>query len=185
MCPQPSPKPQAQRTPEARSASAREVIDLDKHGLAAPSRWAWPLATSLRTGPASYIPTILQKRPQAETDLVSVVFVSGSLGMAPSTITSAHSPWQRMARAKQFASRIAKSLDQKGVIMRSSIRMAQPWCSLTTLNVIMMCQREWAAKSSVLRNHHFTPDDRNYRIIQPRGGSAALIYVKCSGGSGS
>jgi hypothetical protein len=66
-----------------------------------------------------------------------VVFVSGSFGTASSTITSAHSPWQRMARAKEFASRIAKSLDQKGVIMRSSIRMAQPCCSLTTLNVII------------------------------------------------
>jgi hypothetical protein len=44
-CPQPSPKPEAQRTLEARSAPAREVIDLDKHGLAAPSRWAWPPAT--------------------------------------------------------------------------------------------------------------------------------------------
>jgi hypothetical protein len=47
-----------------------------------------------------------------------------------------------MARAKQFASRIAKSLDQKGVIMRSSVRMAQPCCSLTTLNVIIACLRE-------------------------------------------
>ena len=89
--------------------------------------------------------------PQAAADLVSVVFVSGSLGTASSTITSAHSPWQRMARAKQFASRIAKSLDQKGVIMRSSIRMAQPCCSLTTLNVIIACHREWAARNSVLR----------------------------------
>ena len=79
---------------------------------------------------------------------MSVVFVSGSLGTAPSTITSAHSPWQRMARAKQFASRIAKSLDQKGVIMRLSIRMAQPCCSLTTLNVIIACYREWAAGNS-------------------------------------
>ena len=89
--------------------------------------------------------------PQAATDLISVVFISGSLGTASSTITSAHSPWQRMARAKQFASRIAKSLDQKGVIMRSSIRMAQPCCSLTTLNVIIAYHREWAARNSVLR----------------------------------
>ena len=81
--------------------------------------------------------------PQAATDLVSVVFVSGSLGTASSTITSAHSPWQRIARAKQFASRIAKSLDQKGVIMRLSIRMAQPCCSLTTLNVIIAFHRKW------------------------------------------
>jgi hypothetical protein len=56
-----------------------------------------------------------------------------------------------MARAKQFASRIAKSLDQKGVIIRLSIRMAQPCCSLTTLNVIIACHREWAARNSVLR----------------------------------
>jgi hypothetical protein len=47
-----------------------------------------------------------------------------------------------MAWAKQFAWRIAKSLDQKGVIMRSSIRMAQPCCSLTTLNVNIEYQRE-------------------------------------------
>src|SRR5579872_5118747 len=45
------PKPQAQRTLEARSAPAREVIDFDKHGLAAPSTWAWPLTT-----PASTLP---------------------------------------------------------------------------------------------------------------------------------
>ena len=89
--------------------------------------------------------------PQAAADLVSVLFVSGSLGTASSTITSAHSPWQRMARAKQFTSRIAKSLDQKGVIMRSSIRMAQPCCSLTTLNVIIACYREWAARNFVIR----------------------------------
>ena len=89
--------------------------------------------------------------PQAATDLISVVFISGSLGTASSTITSAHSPWQRMARAKQFASRIAKSFDQKGVIMRSSIRMAQPCCSLTTLKVIITFHREWAATSSVFR----------------------------------
>jgi hypothetical protein len=48
-----------------------------------------------------------------------------------------------MARAKQFASRIAKSLDQKGVIIRLSIRMAQPCCSLTTLNVIIAFHRKW------------------------------------------
>lgn len=95
--------------------------------------------------PHSHHPT---GAPQAATDLVSVVFVSGSLGRAPSTITSARSPWRRMARAKQFASRIAKSLDQKGVIMRLSIRMAQPCCSLTTLNVIIAFHRKWAARNS-------------------------------------
>lgn len=78
-----------------------------------------------------------------------MVSVSGSLGTAPSTITSARSPWRRRARAKQFASRIAKSLDQKGVIMRLSIRMAQPCCSLTTLNVIIAFHRKWAARNSV------------------------------------
>jgi hypothetical protein len=87
-----------------------------------------------------------------------------------------------MARAKQFASRIAKSLDQKGVIMRSSIRMAQPCCSLTTLNVIIACHRELAARNSVLR-YITVPNDRNYgsQCIEHRGGSAALIYVKYSG----
>ena len=55
-CPQPSPNPQAQRTLEARSASAREVVDVDKHGLEAPSTWAWPLAP-----PASHTPTILRE----------------------------------------------------------------------------------------------------------------------------
>ena len=97
------------------------------------------LAAGLASIPHSHHPSVA---PQAAADLVSVLFVSGSLGTASPTITSAHSPWQRIARAKQFASRIAKSLDQKGVIMRSSIRMAQPCCSLTTLNVIMECQRE-------------------------------------------
>ena len=53
-CPQPWPKPQAQRTLEAWSASAREVVDLDKHGLEAPSTWAWP--------PATHTPTILRER---------------------------------------------------------------------------------------------------------------------------
>ena len=100
-----------------------------------------------------------------------VAFVSGSLGTASSTITSAHSPWQRMARAKQFASRIAKSLDQKGVIMRSSIRMAQPCCSLTMLNVIIAYHRV-AARNSVLR-YSLAPDDRNcitntFNIAQDR-----------------
>ena len=97
------------------------------------------LAAGLASIPHSHHPSVA---PQAAADLVSVLFVSGSLGTASPTITSAHSPWQRIARAKQFASRIAKSLDQKGVIMRSSIRMAQPCCSLTTLNVIIGCQRE-------------------------------------------
>ena len=50
---------------------------------------------------------------------------------------SAHSPWQRMAAARLLAWRIARSLDQKGVIIPSPIRMAQPCCSLTTLKVIM------------------------------------------------
>src|SRR5674476_1373309 len=40
-------------------------------------------------------------------------------GSAPSIITSVHSPWQRMASARQFASRIAKSLDRNGVILHS------------------------------------------------------------------
>ena len=124
--PKPLPKPEAQRTLEARSASAREVIDFDNHGLVAPSTWG------LTAGNAKLpFPPILE-RSQAETDLLSVAFVSDPLGTASSTITSAHSPWQRMARARQFASRIAKSLDQNGVIMRLSIRMAQPCCSLTT-----------------------------------------------------
>jgi hypothetical protein len=42
-----------------------------------------------------------------------------------------------MASAKQLASWIASSLDQKGVIMHSPVRTAQPCCSLTTLKVIM------------------------------------------------
>jgi hypothetical protein len=81
-----------------------------------------------------------------------------------------------MARAKQFASRIAKSLDQKGVIMRSSIRMAQPCCSLTTLNVIIAYHREWAASNyatSICERTIETADD-----IQQHGEAAALIYVK-------
>jgi hypothetical protein len=81
-----------------------------------------------------------------------------------------------MALAKQFASRIAKSLDQKGVIMRSSIRMAQPCCSLTTLNVIIAYHREWAASNyatSLCERTIETADD-----IQQHGEAAALIYVK-------
>jgi hypothetical protein len=74
-----------------------------------------------------------------------------------------------MARAKQFASRIAKSLDQKGVIMRSSIRMAQPCCSLTTLNVIIACHREWAARNSVLRRQTIgTADSDPFNIAEDR-----------------
>jgi hypothetical protein len=82
-----------------------------------------------------------------------------------------------MARAKQFASRIAKSLDQKGVIMRSSIRMAQPCCSLTTLNVIIAYHREWASINYVFR---YLTMRRTIEGIQQHGGSAALIYVKRS-----
>jgi hypothetical protein len=63
-----------------------------------------------------------------------------------------------MARAKQFASRIAKSLDQKGVIMRSSIRMAQPCCSLTTLNVIIAYHREWAASNYGFHLPHYASE---------------------------
>ena len=59
-------------------------------------------------------------------------------GSAPSIITSVHSPWQRMASARQFASRIAKSLDRNGVILHSPIRIDQPFCSLITLKVIMV-----------------------------------------------
>lgn len=99
------------------------------------------------------------ERPQAERGLASAVFVSGPLGTASSIITSAHSPWQRMALARQFASRIAKSLDQNGVIMRLSIRMAQPCCSLITWNVIIVCHREWTAY--ITRR----PDDR--KIADP------------------
>jgi len=42
-----------------------------------------------------------------------------------------------MVAAKRFASRTARSLDQNGVIVPSPIRMAQPYCFLTTLKVIM------------------------------------------------
>ena len=127
------------------------------------------LAAGPASIPHSHHPLVA---PQAAADLVPVAFVSGSLGTVSSTITSAHSPWQRMARAKQFASRIAKSLDQKGVIMRSSIRMAQPCCSLTTLNVIIACHHELAASNSVLR-YSLAPDDRNcitdtFNIAQDR-----------------
>jgi hypothetical protein len=74
-----------------------------------------------------------------------------------------------MARAKQFASRIAKSLDQKGVIMHSSIRMAQPCCSLTTLNVIIACHRKWAATNSVLcRQTIGTADSGPFNIAEDR-----------------
>jgi hypothetical protein len=78
-----------------------------------------------------------------------------------------------MARAKQFASRIAKSLDQKGVIMRSSIRMAQPCCSLTTLNVIIAYHREWAARNSVfsyltMRRTIETADDDAFNNTEDR-----------------
>jgi predicted transcriptional regulator len=92
-----------------------------------------------------------------------------------------------MARAKQFASRIAKSLDQKGVIMRSSIRMAQPCCSLTTLNVIIAYHRKWAARNSYFATSigagrfklHVTIHSTTQRI----GG--VDLYQTFFGGSGS
>jgi hypothetical protein len=74
-----------------------------------------------------------------------MIRLGGSFESAPSIITSVHSPWQRMESARQFASRIANSLDQKGVVMPLPIRMAQPCCSLTTLKVIMARHRKWPA----------------------------------------
>jgi hypothetical protein len=85
-----------------------------------------------------------------------------------------------MARAKQFASRIAKSLDQKGVIMRSSIRMAQPCCSLTTLNVIIAYHRKWAARNSYWRFKLYVTI---HSTTQKIGG--VDLYQTFFGGSGS
>jgi hypothetical protein len=65
--------------------------------------------------------------------------------------------------------------------MRLSIRMAQPCCSLTTWNVIIVCHREWTARNLVLTSLGAWTIG-NCISIQPRGESAALIYVKCPGG---
>ena len=57
--------------------------------------------------------------------------------------TSAQAPWLRMASARQFASRIARCMDRKGVVMPSPILIVHPCCSLTTLKTIMTCPRGW------------------------------------------
>src|SRR5664280_1783457 len=69
-------------------------------------------------------------------------------GSVPSIITSVHSPWQRMASARQFASRIAKSLDENGVILHSPIRIDQPFCSFITLKLIMARHQTWLWKTN-------------------------------------
>jgi hypothetical protein len=62
--------------------------------------------------------------------------------------------------------------------MRSSIRMAQPCCSLTTLNVIIACHREWAARNSYCATSLCAGRSKTAdRYIQQHGGSPALICV--------
>ena len=127
------PQEAAQRQDQCTSAGsaqpARRSICLGRHRLTTPSTGCEIIADPP--------PSVLRNKTSSRDELKPPIIFGGSLGSAPSTITSAHSPWHRMASAKQLASRTAKSLDQNGVVVPSPIRMAQPCCSLTTLKVIM------------------------------------------------
>ena len=116
-----APQRQAESLVEAGSAPVCEVIGLEKHALCGPFNAGLRRPRRCRAVPGDPAGGGVEPR-RAWACLI----FSGSFGSPASTIASAHSPWQRMASARQFASRIAKSLDQKGVIMRSFIRMAQP-----------------------------------------------------------
>ena len=81
------------------------------------------------------------------------------------------------------STRIAKSRDRKSVFMRSPIRMAQPYCSLTMLNVIM------ARPHKMARNERHTslpcaeyatpPSGRTRFIVRPssKAGRKCLMSI--------